>query len=77
MPDRCWLRRLDDEQIGSDPHCASTPVCCAKAAQQLDDLRWTLAGLLEAGLVGPELVGTSGYRTSPYTEAMYIRARKA
>jgi hypothetical protein len=32
--------------------------------------------LLDAGFVGAEIVGSSGYKTSPYTEAMYIRASK-
>ena len=35
-----------------------------------------LESLQLAGLVDAEIVGTSGYRTSDYTEAMYIRARK-
>jgi len=32
--------------------------------------------LRAAGLVDVEMLGTSGYRTSEYTEAMYVRARK-
>ena len=35
-----------------------------------------LESLQFAGFVDAEIVGTSGYRTSDYTEAMYIRARK-
>jgi hypothetical protein len=33
--------------------------------------------LRAAGLIEAEIVGSTGYRTSEYTEAMYVRARKA
>jgi len=35
-----------------------------------------LEGLDAAGLIEPRIAGSTGYRTSVYTEAVYVTARK-
>jgi hypothetical protein len=35
-----------------------------------------LAKLQNAGFLSPEIVGKTGYATSKYTEAVYVRATK-
>jgi hypothetical protein len=35
-----------------------------------------LAKLRDAGFLSPEVVGKTGYTTSKYTEAVYVRATK-